>query len=101
MFRIKNLNVKASRYQKQWPEGMHHSFFRSTNRKTSRMQRTLSTRKNWFAHINLMNGIKPQAVVRMCSVKIHRKTPEACNFIKKETLVQVFSCEFSEILSNT
>ena len=31
--------------------------------------------------------------------KIHRKTPvpEACNFIKKETLVLVFSREFCEI----
>ena len=27
--------------------------------------------------------------------------PEACNFIKKETLVQVFSCEFCEISRNT
>ena len=25
----------------------------------------------------------------------------ACNFIKKETLAQVFSCEFSEIFKNT
>ena len=25
--------------------------------------------------------------------KIHMKTPEACNFTKKETLTQVFSCE--------
>ena len=45
--------------------------------------------------------------------KIHRKTPmpktllkkrlwpQACNFIKKETLVQVFSCEFCEISKNT
>ena len=27
--------------------------------------------------------------------------PEACNFIKKETLAQVFSCEFCEIAKNT
>ena len=27
--------------------------------------------------------------------------PEACNFIKKETLAQAFSCEFCEISSNT
>ena len=27
--------------------------------------------------------------------------PEACNFIKKETLAQVFSCEFCEITKNT
>ena len=43
--------------------------------------------------------------------KIHRKTPvpeslfwnkvAACNFIKKETLTQVFSCEFCQISKNT
>ena len=37
--------------------------------------------------------------------KIHRKTPvpglKACNCIKKETLAQVFSCEFCEISKNT
>ena len=27
--------------------------------------------------------------------------PQACNFIKKETLAQVFSCEFCEISKNT
>ena len=31
---------------------------------------------------------------------IQRK-PEACNFIKKETLAQAFSCEFCEISKNT
>ena len=30
-----------------------------------------------------------------------KKWPEACNFIKKETLVQLFSCEFCEISKNT
>ena len=28
-------------------------------------------------------------------------SPEACNFIKIETLTQVFSCEFCEISKNT
>ena len=27
--------------------------------------------------------------------------PQACNFIKKETLVQVFTCEFCEFCKNT
>ena len=27
--------------------------------------------------------------------------PQACNFIKKETLTQVFFCEFCEISKNT
>ena len=30
-----------------------------------------------------------------------QKKPEACNFIKKEILAQVFSCEFCEISKNT
>ena len=29
------------------------------------------------------------------------KKPDACNFIKKETLAQVFSCELCEISKNT
>ena len=29
------------------------------------------------------------------------QSPQACNFIKKETLAQVFSCEFFEISKNT
>ena len=45
------------------------AFLDPLNRKTSRIQRTLSTRKNWFAHINWMNGKKSEAVVRRCSVK--------------------------------
>ena len=28
-------------------------------------------------------------------------SPEVCNFIKKEALAQVFSCEFYEISKNT
>ena len=30
-----------------------------------------------------------------------QKEHKACNFIKKETLAQVFSCEFCEISKNT
>ena len=40
--------------------------------------------------------LKSEAVVRTCSAK---RRP--CNFIKKETLAQVFSCEFCEISKNT
>ena len=53
--------------------------------------------------------VNSEAVVQKCSVKnvllkipqIHRRTPQDCNFIKKETLVQVFSCEFCEIFKDT
>ena len=45
-------------------------------------------------------------MLQLCYDKNSRQTlgnhrPEACNFIKKETLAQVFSCEFYEIYKNT
>ena len=33
--------------------------------------------------------------------KVADLRPQACNFIKKETLAQVFSCEFCQISKNT
>ena len=33
--------------------------------------------------------------------KVAGLRPHACNFIKKETLTQVFSCEFCKISKNT
>ena len=33
--------------------------------------------------------------------KVADLRPEACNFIKKETVAQVFSCEFCESFKNT
>ena len=38
---------------------------------------------------------------RQCQSLFLIKLPEACNFIKKETLAQVFSCEFYEIFYRT
>ena len=37
----------------------------------------------------------------ICEKIIFKSSPQACNFIKKETLAQVFSCEFCEISKNT
>ena len=36
----------------------------------------------------------PEATIQRCSIEI------GCNFIKKETTSQVFSCEFCEIFTN-
>ena len=33
--------------------------------------------------------------------KVAGLRPQACNFIKKETLAQMFPCEFSKIFKNT
>ena len=39
---------------------------------------------------------------KSCSYQFHKiHRPQACNFIKKEALAQVFSCEFCEISKNT
>ena len=60
---------------------------------------------------NIMYEGVNKVFLKFC--KIHRKTPapatlglpatqaEACNFIKKETMAQVLSCEFCEISKNT
>ena len=65
--------------------------------------------------------VYPEAAPRRCSVKkvflensqnsqqntcarvsfLIKLQPYACNFIKKETLAQVFSCQFYEISKNT
>ena len=37
----------------------------------------------------------------LCQSLYFNKVAEACNFIKKETLAQVLSCEFCEIFKNT
>ena len=44
-----------------------------------------------------------EAVVRRCSVKKVplEISPQACNFIEKDSLAKVFSCEFCEISKNT
>ena len=49
---------------------------------------------------------KTEAVVKRCAVKpmfpeISQNSLEACNFIKNETLAQLFPCEFCEISKNT
>ena len=52
--------------------------------------------KTWKTFMYLLTYHKSSH--QRCSVK---KVPQACNFIKKETLAQVFSCEFCKISKNT
>ena len=42
-----------------------------------------------------------KAVTQSWSVKKVFLVPQACNFIEKQTLAQVFSAEFCEISKNT
>ena len=45
--------------------------------------------------LNKVAGLRPATLLK------RRLWPKACNFIKKETLAQVFSYEFCEISKNT
>ena len=64
--------------------------------------KNILTEKEYFTHTT-----SAEAVVRRCSVEkvfleISQNSQEnTCNLIKKETLAQVFSCEFWEISKNT
>ena len=49
----------------------------------------------------LQNSIKRHLCHSLFFNKVAGPRPEACNFIKKEALAQVFSCEFCEISKNT
>ena len=55
--------------------------------------------------ITVMSSSELEAVTRGFLCKkvffLCKKVPKACNFIKKETLAQVFSCEFCEISKKT
>ena len=46
-------------------------------------------------YFNKVAGQRPATLLKK------RLRPEACNFINKETLAQVFSCEFCKISKNT
>ena len=58
-------------------------------------------------HLSSNKSSHQRCSVKKVFLEIHRKTPvspvspaPACNFIKKETLAQVFSCEFCKISKN-
>ena len=52
----------------------------------------------WFHEIHIKYVKRKPTRLRKKGIQ---KKPEACNFVKKETLAQVFSCEFCEISKNT
>ena len=61
--------------------------------------RRCSLRKGVLRHIAKFTG--KHLCQRLFFNKVVGLRPQACNFIKKETLAQVFSCEFCEISKDT
>ena len=53
--------------------------------------------------ISFQNLLSSNLLIKsfMSTPRTHSHDLQACNFIKKETLVQVFSCDFCEIFKNT
>ena len=56
--------------------------------------------KNTYFVEDLRTAGSETPVRRSLFNKNSQETPEACNFIKKETLAQVFSFEFCKIFKN-
>ena len=74
-------------------------FYLSKNGDNEYISSDTSDRSNTFHTLNSISTIT-EAATRGCSI-IKGVLPEACNFIKRETLAQVFSCEFCEISKTT
>ena len=57
----------------------------------------------FFQHISFPSSVENQPPEVFCKKSCSQRSPvsEACNFIKKETLAQVFFCEFYETSKNT
>ena len=62
--------------------------------KVNRRNKLLLVLQNWPSFIILLDYIRKWGAIRVSFT-------QACNFIKKETLAQVFSCDFCEISKNT
>ena len=59
-----------------------------------------------ISSLNISQKLLVSTVLRLAnpfqsSVAFYIENPQACNFIKKETLAEVFSCEFCRISKNT
>ena len=83
-----------------------NTYFEENHRTTASgtLNLLMETRVPW---VSSNRSSRPELFCKRCSLKfrkIHR-TPVpkhvACNFIKKETLAQVLSCEFCEISKST
>ena len=56
---------------------------------------------NGLRHERVKGYSEPTSSVPEVFIKVNGSNiPQACNFIRKETLVQVFFCEFCEIAKN-
>ena len=60
-----------------------------------------SSRPKVFCKKGVLKNFTKFTGKHLCQSLFFNKVAGPCNFIKKETLAQVFSCEFCEISKNT
>ena len=60
-----------------------------------------SSRRRCSVRKNVLGNLAKFTAKHLYQNLFFNKVMEACNFIKKETLAQVFSCQFSKISKNT
>ena len=83
-----------------------NTYFEETLRMAAsgRLKLLMEIRVPW---VSSNRSSRPKVLCKRCSYKFHKihRTPVpkhvACNFIKKETMTQVFSCEICEISKST
>ena len=85
---ISNINY-ATIYSKNWPSSL--LYIQLSNVRGSRLE--VFCRKGDLRNLAKFTGkhLRPVVLVKL----------QACNFIKKETLAQVFTCKFFESSKNT
>ena len=71
------------------------------NKYTDICQYCMTTSEGMLFRFFYCPQLYAEAVAQRSSFKKFCVLPQACNFIKKESLAHVFSCEFCEIFKNT
>ena len=51
--------------------------------------------------LNILQNSQENTCISLFFNKVAGRRPQACKFIKKETLAEMFSCQFCEISKNT
>ena len=82
------------KYLKTRQHLLHPSIVFTELYNTEAVAQRCSVRKGVLRNITKFTG------KHLCQSLFFNKVSEACNFIKKEKLAQVFSCEFCEISKN-
>ena len=118
---VVHLNINSLRNKSEFLVEMVRGNFNILLMSENKLEESFPMKRFKINGFDTPFGLDPEAVARRCSIKkvfleISQNSQEnicatvsfliklqasACNFIKKKTLAQAFSCEFCEISKNT